>query len=103
MCVCWACCSSSALTPALTPVLILARTPKVLGVLQLVNKKGGGEGGGRAFGAEDEALLAAIATHLSNALTNAVLYRDALDATRHSEAVLTLPLPPPTPTSAAQP
>ena len=58
-------------------------------MLQLVNKKGGGEGGGRAFGAEDEALLAAIATHLSNALTNAVLYRDALDATRHSEAVLT--------------
>ena len=66
----------------------------MLGVLQLVNKKGGGEGAGRAFGAEDEALLAAIATHLSNALTNAVLYRDALDATRHSEAVLTLPLPP---------
>ena len=72
-------------------------------MLQLVNKKGGGEGAGRAFGAEDEALLAAIATHLSNALTNAVLYRDALDATRHSEAVLPLPLPPPTPTSAAQP
>ena len=63
-------------------------------MLQLVNKKGGGEGAGRAFGAEDEALLAAIATHLSNALTNAVLYRDALDATRHSEAVLTFPLPP---------
>ena len=59
----------------------------MLGVLQLVNKKGGG-GGGAAFGAEDEELLAAIATHLSNALTNAILYRDALDATRHSEAVL---------------
>ena len=55
----------------------------MLGVLQLVNKKGGGE----AFGSEDEELLAAIATHLSNALTNAILYRDALDATRHSEAV----------------
>ena len=97
MCMCWACCSFYTLTPALTLVLILGLTPKVLGVLQLVNKKGGGEGAGRAFGAEDEALLAAIATHLSNALTNAVLYRDALDATRHSEAVLTLspcsPLP----------
>ena len=52
-------------------------------MLQLVNKR---EGGG--FGAEDEELLAAIATHLSIALTNATLYRDALDATRHSEAVL---------------
>ena len=67
--------------------LALALPLKVLGVLQLVNKKGGGG----AFGPEDEELLAAIARHLSNALTNAILYRDALDATRHSEAVRALP------------
>ena len=52
-------------------------------MLQLVNKRQGG-----AFDADDEELLAAIATHLSHALNNATLYRDALDATRHSEAVL---------------
>ena len=59
------------------------RGGRLVGVVQLINKRGGG-----AFTSDDEKLFGAVCSHLSGAICNAMLYRDVVASSRTLEALL---------------